>query len=125
MIYKRPININPLSVQLPVGALVSITHRISGILVFLLIPLLLWALQLSFASEQSFAQVKAIFDNLLMKSIAWVLLAALLFHLVAGIRHLLMDVHIGDSLRVGRFSAKLVIFISLLLAIEAAYWLWS
>lgn len=124
MINKRPININPLSVQIPIGALVSITHRLSGILVFLLIPMILWAMQLSFESEQSFEQMKAVFDILLLKAVTWIFLAALLYHLVAGLRHLLMDVHIGDSLRAGRLSAKIVIIVSLLLAIEAAYWLW-
>lgn len=121
---KRPININPFSVQIPVGALVSITHRLSGILVFLLIPIMLWAMQLSFESEQSFEQMKAVFDIPLLKAVTWIFLAALLYHLVAGLRHLLMDVHIGGSLRAGRLSAKIVIILSLLLAIEAAYWLW-
>lgn len=124
MINKRPININPLSVQIPIGALVSITHRLSGILVFLLIPMVLWAMQLSFESEQSFEQMKAVFDIPLLKMVTWIFLAALLYHLVAGLRHLLMDVHMGDSLRAGRLSAKIVIIVSLLLAIEAAYWLW-
>lgn len=121
---NRPININPLSVKLPIGALVSITHRLSGILVFLLIPLLLWALQLSLVSPEGFNQVADAIAKPWIKSLLWLFLAGMLYHLVAGVRHLLMDIHLGDSLETARFSAKLTIAVSLLLIIATTYWLY-
>lgn len=121
---KQPININPFSVRIPITALVSVTHRLSGILVFLLIPLLLSVLGQSLASPEGLAQVKECWQGPICKSAVWLFLAGLIFHFFAGIRHLLMDVHIGGSLRAGRFSAILVI-VCTLVCIVAAYWLWG
>ncbi|MCS5712052.1 succinate dehydrogenase, cytochrome b556 subunit [Candidatus Berkiella aquae] len=120
---KRPRNINPLSIQLPIGALVSITHRLSGILVFLLIPFFLWALQLSLISPEGFNSLKDHLQLPFYKVTAMLAAAGLIFHLLAGFRHILMDLHIGESKTAGRISAKLVISLSLLLLIFAVYWL--
>lgn len=121
---KRPINVNPLSIRLPLSALVSITHRLSGILVFLLIPALLWGLQRSLASPEALNQVKDCFLSPSGRFIVWVGLSATLFHLCAGLRHLLMDLRIGDSLQGGRWGARLVTLISALLILGAAFWVW-
>lgn len=118
---KRPIHINPLRVRLPITALVSITHRLSGVLVFLLIPLLLWILQQSLVSPEGLAEVKTWLQSPLCKLTLWLFFAGLIFHLFAGIRHLLMDIHLGDSLSAGRFSAAMVIVLSLIV-IVATYW---
>lgn len=121
---KRPININPLSIKLPITAFVSIGHRISGVVVFLLIPLLLYLLSQSLASEDSFQAVQQLLQPLWMKLLFWGLVAGFAFHLVAGIRHLLMDCHIGDSLRMGRLGAWLVIFLSTAAAVLTAWAIW-
>jgi succinate dehydrogenase / fumarate reductase cytochrome b subunit len=120
---KRPMNLNPLSMRLPLPALVSITHRLSGILVFLLIPCLLWGLQRSLASPEGLNQVRDSFFSPTGKFVVWIGLAGILFHLCAGVRHLLMDVHIGDSLRAGRWGARVVTLVSLLLILGAGYWI--
>jgi len=122
---RRPINKNPLSIQLPVGAWVSITHRLSGLFIFLFIPLLLWLFQLSVVSPETFDVVKEYFDNLVIKFLLWSFLAALTFHLLAGIRHLLMDMHWGDSLRAARVSAKMVIVMAILIAVATVFWIWG
>ena len=121
---KRPININPLSIKLPVAALVSITHRVSGLLVFLLIPALLWALQTSLSSPSGFEAVRNCITQDTCRIILWVSVAAIAFHVVAGIRHLLMDVHIGDSKTAGRMGAYLVILVTLVV-MAAAFWMWG
>lgn len=121
---KRPININPFSIQLPITALVSIFHRLAGILVFLLIPMLLWGLDHSLRSQEGFWEVKQSLQSPLWKMLAWGLFCGLTFHLLAGFRHLLMDIHIGDSRRAGRMSAVLVIILALVIALGAAFWLW-
>jgi succinate dehydrogenase / fumarate reductase cytochrome b subunit len=97
----------------------------SGVLVFLLIPVLLLGLQKSLASPEAFAQVKdCLHESLLCKFAVWCLVAGLVFHLFAGIRHLLMDIHIGESREAGRWSARAVIACSAL-AVVTAFWLWG
>lgn len=102
-------------------AIVSILHRASGVLVFLLIPLLLSALGQSLASPEGLAQVKETWSTPLYQLFIWAFIGGMIFHLFAGIRHLLMDIHIGDSLCAGRFGARLVIVCSIV-AFIAAYW---
>lgn len=121
---KRPININPLSVQLPVGACVSIMHRLSGLLIFLFIPLLLWMLERSLASPEGLNQVKDCLHSPVCSALIWIFLGGLAFHLLAGIRHLLMDIDVGGSLKAARCSAKAVLVGVTLLIVGAAYWIW-
>lgn len=122
---KRPININPLSIKLPITALISISHRISGVFVFLLIPFLLWMLQSSLSSEQSFTELATTFGHWFIKLLVFVLLASLIFHLLAGIRHLFMDMHIGESLGIAKLTSILVIIASAVLIAGSAIWLWG
>lgn len=122
---KRPININPLSIRLPITALASITHRLSGVIVFLLIPLVLCGLEHSLSSPESFGALKDALGPLWVKGLTWILLAALLFHVLAGIRHLLADVHVGDSLCAAKWSAYLVFILTLLAAGAGGFWLWG
>lgn len=120
---KRPVNINPLSIKLPVMALVSIGHRVSGILVLLLIPFLLWTLQRALASPETLNQVRDAVSTPACLFTVWVLLSALIFHVIAGFRHLLMDMHLGDSLCAGRWGARLVIVLSAIFSIALAFWM--
>lgn len=124
MSQKRPLHINPLAIKLPLAAWVSITHRISGILVFLLIPMLLWSLGTSLASPEGLAQTKDIFANPVGKLFGWVLFAALIFHLIAGIRHLLMDLHFGDSYQGGRVGAWLIVILFIVI-MGVSFWFWG
>ncbi len=117
---KRPLNINPLTIKLPIPALVSICHRISGVVVFLFIPLLLCLLGHSLESEVSFKEMMTWMQSPVWKFFIWVLGVGLYFHIVAGLRHLLMDIHIGESLRAGRFSAILVFSLSIAFALWSA-----
>ncbi len=121
---KRPLNINPLTIDLPLSAKVSITHRVAGVLVFLLIPFLLFALQRSLGSEEGLLAVKGYSKTPLGLTILWTFLAAFLFHFFAGIRHLLMDIHLGDSLQTARKSALVVIVGSIIVWL-ALFFLWG
>ena len=114
---NRLIHLNPLAINLPFPALLSISHRVSGLAVFLLIPLLLWVLHLSLDSAQSFNALTNFLTNPILSSGLFILSAALVFHLLTGIRHLLMDLHIGLSLRGAFISAILVavVFIACLM----------
>ncbi len=121
---KRPVNLNFFTIRFPVTAWVSIAHRLSGVAVFLLIPVLLTMLQRSLTSEESFWTLKSSLHAPMVMGGIWILLAALVYHFIAGVRHLCMDVHIGDSKRGGRVGAWIVIVISLLLFAGIGYYLW-
>jgi succinate dehydrogenase / fumarate reductase, cytochrome b subunit len=121
---NRPVNLDLLSMKYPPAAVVSILHRISGLVVFLLIPFMLWLLQLSLSSSAQFDVLKNFVALPIPKLMIWVFLAGLLYHLVAGIRHLLMDAHMFDDLRGGRRTAIVTMVLGLILIILAGIWLW-
>lgn len=121
---QRPKNLNLLTIQFPIPAIVSILHRISGLILFFLIPLVLWGLSLSLASQSDFDNMRHFFSTPIVKWVIWCCLAAFIYHFVAGMRHLLMDVHVGDELKSGRLSAVLTLFISFILIALTGIWLW-
>ncbi|MCK0536140.1 succinate dehydrogenase, cytochrome b556 subunit [Alcanivorax sp. CY1518] len=121
---KRPVNLDLTTIKFPVPALASISHRISGIAIFVALPILLWMLDRSLASPESFAQLKACLANPWAKLVLWGVLAALSYHLVAGTRHLIMDLGFGDTLEAGRRGAVLVFIISIVLIVLAGVWVW-
>jgi succinate dehydrogenase / fumarate reductase cytochrome b subunit len=102
--------------RLPLAGIVSILHRASGLLMFLLLPFVLYLLDKSLTSEISFAVFKNFTSNWFVKLIILALCWAYLHHVMAGIRHLLMDVHIGVDKDSGRKSAVTVFAVSLPLA---------
>lgn len=121
---NRPVNLDLTKFRWPLPALTSIVHRISGVFIFLAIALLLYLLELSLESEAGFADVASLIANPLIKFFVWAVLAALLYHLIAGIKHLLMDFGIGETLAGSVLGAKLVIVSSAIAIIIAGVWLW-
>lgn len=122
---KRPVNLDLRTFHFPSHAIASILHRIAGIVLFIFIPLLLWMLQTSLASYEQFILLQEQLTSPLFKVLVWGLLTAFLYHLLAGIRHLIMDMGIGESLSAGRWTAKLVIALAIALSIGVGVWLWS
>lgn len=122
---QRPINLNLWRLRFPVMAIASILHRISGVIIFLCLPLLLYLLQQSLISQGKFDSVTQFIANPLIRIILWVALSALLYHLFAGIRHLLMDLGFGESLSAGRATAYLVIVLAIITSILSGVWLWQ
>src|SRR5579862_1349975 len=96
MNYSRPKNLNLFTIRFPLPAIISILHRISGFVLFLLIPLMLWALDFSL-NESGFISLQEGFKSFCAKCFLWILLLPLCYHFIAGIRHLLSDIHIGNS----------------------------
>lgn len=103
-----PVFLNLIQIQMPVGALTSITHRISGIFLALGIPFGIYILDSSLESPQSYAQLIRLFDTWTFKAAAILFTWALAHHLFAGIRHLLMDADVGSLLPAARRSAWMV-----------------
>lgn len=121
---QRPTNLNFLTIHFPVTAWVSVAHRLSGIFVFLMIPALLWVLQESLVSKARFLELALFFKHPALVVMLWLFLSALLYHWIAGMRHLLMDIHIGESKKGGRRSAWIVICISFALMLLLGYKSW-
>lgn len=121
---RRPTNLNLFSIYFPVTAWVSIAHRLSGIVVFLMIPGLLWILQESLASKAHFQNLGTFFCHPIALVGLWLFLAALLYHWIAGLRHLLMDMHIGESKIGGRTSAWLIVCVFFGFIVFLGYKLW-
>ena len=107
--------------RLPLAGRVSILHRVSGALLFLFLPFLLYLFDQSLTSELSFEMFKAFLSNLLVKLITLVLAWAFLFHFCAGVRHLAMDTnHDAVSKESGRRTSVIVLVVSSLLTIAFA-----
>lgn len=121
---QRPKNLNLLTIRFPVPAIASILHRISGVILFLFIPFMLWVLNCSLASYQSFNELKSFLTTPWVKLIFLSMAAAFFYHLAAGIRHLFMDLHIGIKLRGARLSAWLTIITAVFLTLLTGVWLW-
>nr|WP_189684220.1 succinate dehydrogenase, cytochrome b556 subunit [Pseudomonas sp. SWRI81] len=121
---QRPVNLDLRTIKLPITGVTSFLHRVSGIILFLGIGFMLYALGKSLGSEEGFADVKAGLTSPLAKFVAWGLLSALLYHLVAGVRHLIMDMGIGETLEGGRLGSKIIIAVSVVLIVLAGVWIW-
>ncbi|GAB1260126.1 succinate dehydrogenase, cytochrome b556 subunit [Aurantivibrio plasticivorans] len=121
---KRPVNLDLTTIKFPITALVSITHRVTGVALFAGIAVMLWALQGSLESEEGFIAVKEALTSPLCKFIGWAVLAALAYHLVMGVRHLIMDFGYGETLESGRLGAQIAVVIAVVLIVLAGVWVW-
>ena len=121
---NRPKYLNLLAIRLPLPGIVSILHRISGFGLFLLIPVLLWVLDGSLRSAESYAQVRDCMAHPIAKLFALGVVWAVLHHFFAGLRFLALDLHWGSELATTQLVSKLVLLTSLVLTILAGVWLW-
>lgn len=121
---ERPVFLNVLKVQLPVAAVVSILHRISGVILFVASGFFLWLFATSGHSEQEFSNLKQLLAQPLYAFILWICLSLVGYHLIAGIRHLLLDLHVGDSLQMGKISAYIVLISAIISSVLFGVWLW-
>ncbi|MDO4223425.1 MAG: succinate dehydrogenase, cytochrome b556 subunit [Acinetobacter sp.] len=124
---NRPVNLTTdqiLAVNLksPV-AIASILHRISGVIVFLLVPVLLWLLDRSLSSPEGFAYVQNVFSSIPARFIVWVFVAGLIYHFIAGIKHLLADLGYNEELQSGRNAATVSLILSVIGIIAAFVWI--
>ena len=115
----RPINLDLGTINLPVTAYASITHRVTGVLMFFSSFLMLWALDQSLASEASFDAVVTLLSSPIAKLISWGIASVLNYHALAGIKHLIMDAGIGETMRGGVLGARIVFALA---AAAAALW---
>jgi succinate dehydrogenase / fumarate reductase cytochrome b subunit len=120
----RPKHLDLTKIRFPVTAIVSGMHRISGTVLFLFIPLLLWLLQQSLATPESFEAFRSAVSSPLLKLVLLGLLWAYLHHLCAGIRHLALDLDCGTDIGPARATSKAVLIVSIGLTLVAGAMLW-
>ena len=112
-IKKRPKNLDLTTIRLPLPGKVSILHRVSGAGLFLCFPVLLWLFGASLTSPDSFASFKAVFATLPAKVVLAGLIWAFIHHFCAGIRFLLLDLHVGIEKEAARQSAGVGLAVSI------------
>jgi succinate dehydrogenase / fumarate reductase cytochrome b subunit len=110
--------------RLPITAWASITHRVTGVALFVGMAVLLWLLDTSLSGPEGFAAATAALDGVLAKLIVWGVLAALIYHSLAGVKHIVMDFGIGETMEGGVTGARIVIALSVVLILIAGVWIW-
>lgn len=110
--------------RLPLTAWTSIAHRASGVFIFAGMAVLLWALDASLKSPESFADLQECLASPLAKLVMWAIVAGLIYHAVAGVKHLVMDMGIGETFEGGTRGARIVIIVSAVLILLAGAWIW-
>lgn len=121
---QRPKHLALHLIKLPLPGIVSILHRISGLMLFCALPLMLLMLQYSLASIETYTQLMAVLANPLLKLMLLGLLWAFLHHFCAGLRFLAIDVHYVRDLAQARNSSKVVMVVSLALTVLIGVKLW-
>ena len=124
---NRPVNLSmgqvlDVNLKSPV-AIASILHRLSGVIVFLLVPVLLWLLDKSLSSPEGFAQVQEIFSGFIVRFIVWVFVAGLLFHFIMGVKHLFADLGVADELESGRMAATIALILAAISVVASFVWI--
>ena len=107
---NRPVNLNLLTISLPIIGLSSILHRISGVAIFFSFPLVVWMLSVSLKSEESYSLLSSLFQSsAILKIMIYLFLVGFSYHLLAGFKKLLSDAFgIGETLASGRILSWIV-----------------
>lgn len=121
---QRPVNLDLATIKLPPAALSSILHRVSGVIMLVLVGLLVWLLAKSLSSPQGFAEAQSVIEHPFVRFVVWGFLTAIGYHLLAGIRHIFMDLGFGEEKESGKITAIIAIVGGVILAILAGVWLW-
>ncbi len=120
----RPVNLDLLRMRFPVTAVVSILHRLSGIIMFIFLPLFLYIISQASNTPSSYHQLQTLLSTPWMIVLIWGILSASIYHILAGVRHLLADMGVGESLVFARCSAWLLIIVEFVVIAILGVWLW-
>ena len=123
---ERPVSLPlpSLFAAMPITAVASIAHRIAGVALFFGGLFLCYLLDVALDGPAGFERASAIVGEPLGKLALWLLMVAFAFHLFAGVKHLLLDFHVGDGMGSARFGAWVCIVLTLLTAVAGGVWLW-
>ena len=121
---SRPVNLDLQTMRFPLTAIASILHRVSGVITFVAVAILLWLLNLSLSSPKGFTTAVSITDSGLVTLMLWGILTALFYHIVLGVRHLLMDLGYFEEMETGLASTKVSFVIVAILSVFAGVLVW-
>lgn len=121
---KRPVNLALTTLKFPPMAIVSILHRLSGLLLACLIPVVLLLFHLSLNSKATFELLQSYAAHPLSKLVLWFCLSSLIYHLLAGFRHMIMDSGVGESVTAAKSSSIFLIVLNAIVAVALGVWLW-
>ena len=121
---SRPVNLDIGTMRLPITAWTSITHRASGVFLFVAVAVLIWMLDASLRSPESFAALQETLTSVPVKLVLWAILAGVAYHTVAGIKHLIMDFGLGETMEGGILGARIVIISAVVLTLLGGVWIW-
>ena len=120
----RPVNLDIGTMRLPITAWASITHRASGVFLFVAVAILIWMLDASLRSPESFASLQQTLSSVPVILVLWAILAGGAYNTVAGVMHLIMDFGLGESMEGGILGARFVIISSIVLTLLGGIWIW-
>jgi succinate dehydrogenase / fumarate reductase cytochrome b subunit len=118
------VNLDLGTIALPVTAKASILHRISGVFLVAAVAVLLFLLDLSLSGEAGFARAIDVLGTPVARLVVWAVLAGLIYHAVAGVKHLLMDFGVGETLEGGLKAARITFAVAAVLIAAAGVWVW-
>ena len=122
---KRPVNLNLFAFRFPLAAMASITHRITGVLLLAGIGLIIYLADLGLSSPEGLESARALVGaGGFFTFLLWATLVALVYHLLSGINHILLDFHIGDSVGAAQGMSIAVIILTAIDAVLLGAWLW-
>ena len=121
---NRPVNLDISTIKFPLAAITSLIHRITGVILLIGFGFLLYLLQLSLESESGFVLVQELLSGLIVKLLTWAVIACLIYHFIAGCKHLLMDLGIGETNEGAQIGSWLVVVFSAVGILIAGVWIW-
>ena len=114
---QRPVNLELNTIKFPPAAISSILHRVTGVAMFFALLFVIWAWAVYVSSPEGFANVQAMMDGIIGKVIAIGTLSALTYHILGGLRHVVMDLGHWEELESGNLSAKIAIALWIVLTV--------
>ena len=123
---NRPVNLNLLTISLPIIGVASILHRISGFAIFICFPLVVWLLHLSLKSAESFTLLKGyIENNILLKLMAVLIVAGFIYHILAGLKKILGEIFgFGETLKSGQALSWIVFALTFMNSLWFLIYIW-
>jgi len=109
---------------MPATAKASILHRVTGVALFFALTFVIWAWSESLSSPEGFEFVKSLFSGFVAKFIAWGTVTVLAYHIIGGIRHIIMDMGYWEELESGNSSATISLVLWAVAAVMAGVWIW-
>lgn len=120
----RPVNLNLFTITLPIVGIASFAHRVTGGVLFVGLAFGLYALQLALSSPEGFGEAAALSGSALGRIIFVGLIFSLAYHILAGVKHLLLDFHVGDTFAAARVSSIVVIVLAVIVTAVLGGLLW-